>query len=326
VSAGQAAAVCVAVLAAAARPVCAAAQADAEAGADVLALAPSPRATALGGAYAAGAPYDPFALFATPAGIAGPGGPGPPAGVPGGSVAAAYRAQVGDAASGSLAARFAGLGGAGAFAVRYVDYGEVAEIVPDPAFGGERGVATGSTVRGTEVALSTAYAYHAGPLAVGAGLDVVRTDLAELQDVAVAGSVGARLVLWGGRVALGTAVQHLGPDAAPGSDAPLPRTYRGGMAVELGSAGAVRLRVAADASGPWDRLRASTGAEVGVEGSEGVLLLARVGWDGSVEDGDALEAVSWGGGLVAGRLTVDYAYRGIGVLGAAHQVGVRLRR
>jgi hypothetical protein len=304
----------------------AAAQSDAEAGADVLTLAPSPRATALGGAYTAGAPGDPFALFANPAGIAGPGGPEDPGGVAGWSVGAAFRAHVGDASAGSLAARFAGLGGATAVAVRYLDYGEVEELVPDPAFGGERGMPTGARIRGTEVALSGAWALEAGPLSAGAGFDLVRTDLAELQDVAVAGSAGARVGLWGGRVGVGAAVQHLGADAAPGRDAPLPRTYRGGLSLALGAAGPLRLRVAADAAGPWDRLRPAVGAEVGIAGTDGVLLEARGGWDGSVEGEDALEALSWGGGLVVGDLAIDYAYRGIGVLGAAHQIGVRLRR
>ncbi|HSM37571.1 MAG TPA: hypothetical protein VK837_14300 [Longimicrobiales bacterium] len=304
----------------------AAAQSDAESGADVLALAPSPRATAFGGAYTAGAPGDPFALFANPAGIAGPGGPADPGGVGGWSVGAAFRAHVGDASAGSLAARFAGLGGAAAVAVRYLDYGEVDELIPDPAFGGERGMATGARIRGTEVALSGAYAFEVGPFAAGAGFDLVRTDLAELQDVAVAGSAGARVGLWEGRVGIGAAVQHLGADAAPGRDAPLPRTYRGGVSLALGVAGPLRLRVLADAAGPWDRLRPAVGAEVGIAGTDGVLLEARAGWDGSVEREDALEEWSWGGGLVVGDLAIDYAYRGIGVLGAAHQIGARLRR
>lgn len=302
----------------------AAAQSDAEAGADVLALAPSPRATALGGAYAAGAPGDPFALFHNPAGIAGP-GPAVRDGADGWVLGGAYRAHVGDAVSGSLAARFAAPGGAGAVAVRYLDYGEVEEIVPDPAFGGERGMATGARVRGTEVALSTAYALEAGPLALGAGLDLVRTDLAGLDDVAVAGAAGARVGLWHGRLAVGAAVQNLGADAGPGRDAPLPRTYRGGVALALEQATRVRVRIAADAAGPWDRIRPALGAEVGLVGTDGVVLEARVGWDGSVDAGDALAEWSYGGGLVLGVLVIDYAYRGVGVLGEAHQVGVRYR-
>ncbi len=301
-----------------------AAQSDAEAGADVLALAPSPRATALGGAYAAGAPGDPFALFHNPAGIAGP-GPAVRDGADGWLLGGAYRAHVGEAASGSLAARFAAPGGAGAVAVRYLDYGEVEEIVPDPAFGGERGMATGARVRGTEMALSTAYALEAGPLALGAGLDLVRTDLASLDDIAVAGAVGARVGLWHGRLAVGTAVQNLGSDAGPGRDAPLPRTYRGGVVLALDAAPRLRVRVAADAAGPWDRIRPALGAEVGLVGTDGVVLEARVGWDGSVGEGDALEEFSYGGGLVLGALVIDYAYRGVGVLGEAHQIGVRYR-
>ena len=298
------------------------AQSDAEAGADVLALAPSPRATALGGAYAAGAPGDPFALFHNPAGIAGPRA-ADRHGAIGWVLGGAYRAHVGDAASGSLAARFVAPGGAAAVALRYLDYGAVEEIVPDPAFGGERGMATGARVRGTEVALSTAYAFEVGVVALGAGLDVVRTDLVDLDAVAVAGAAGARVGLWDGRLAVGAAVQNLGSDGGPGRDAPLPRTYRGGVALALAAASRLRVRVAADAAGPWDRIRPALGAEVGLVGNGGVVLEARLGWDGSVGRGDALEEFSYGGGIALGALAVDYAYRGVGVLGDAHQIGVR---
>ncbi len=299
-------------------------QSDAEAGADVLELAPAPRAAALAGAYAAGAPEDPFASFFNPAGIAGAAAP-PAAGTAGWSLAAAYRRHLGDAHAGSAAARFGGLGGAASVAIRYVDYGDVPELVPDPAFGGERGVETGARVGAAELALSAAYGVEIGPVVLAGGFDLVRTDIAELQDVAVAGSAGARVTAWGGRIALGAAAQGLGGAAGPGRDAPLPRTYRAGAALVLGPAAGVDVRLGADVVGPWDRLKPVAGVEVHVAGGEDVALLARAGWDGSIEDGDALEEVTFGGGLEVGSLALDYAYRGVGVLGDAHQFGVRFR-
>lgn len=299
-------------------------QSDAEAGADVLELAPAPRAAALAGAYAAGAPEDPFAAFYNPAGIAGRAAPGV-AGSAGWTVAAAYRRHVGDAHAGSAAARFGGLGGAAAVAIRYVDYGDVPELVPDPAFGGERGMETGASVGASEVALSAAYGVELGPAVLAGAFDLVRTDIADLQDVAVSGSAGARVTAWDGRVALGLAAQHLGARAGPGRDAPLPRTYRAGAALVLGPASGVSLRLGADVAGPWDRLKPAAGAEVHVAGGDDVALLARAGWDGSTAEGDALDDVAFGGGLVVGSLVIDYAYRAVGVLGDAHQFGVRFR-
>lgn len=298
-----------------------AAQSDAASGAPVLRLAPSPRAVALGETYAAGAPEDPFALFYNPAGI---GGRRPPAeeGRGAWSVAAAYREHVGDAAAGAFAARFRGLGGAGGVGIRYIDYGAVEELVPDPAFGGQVGTPTGGTVRGTEVALGAAYALDVGPVSVGAGFDMVRTDIADLQDVGVGVSAGFRAAFWDGRIGLGAAAQHLGADAGPGTDAPLPRTYRAGASIGFGG-DPVWIRFSGDASGPDDRLRPSGGLELRLAGTDGVAVVGRAGWDGSVEDGDALEAFSYGAGVVLGPLSVDYAYRSYGVLGAAHQLGVR---
>ncbi|MEN8373994.1 MAG: hypothetical protein ABFS34_00940 [Gemmatimonadota bacterium] len=302
-----------------------AAQSHGEAGADVLALAPAPRAGAMAGAYAAGAPGDPFAVFFNPAGIAGAPGPAGGAGRARWSAAAAYRRHVGDASAGSAALRLRGFGGASVVSVRYLDFGEVQEIVPDPAFGGERGLPTGARVGGAELALGAAHGLEIGPAVIGVGFDMVRSDIADLQDVALAASVGARVTGWDGRIALGAAVQHLGADAGPGRDAPLPRTYRAGGALQLGGPGGIWIRLAADAVGPWDRLRPVAGAEVLVAGSEGVELRARAGWDGTLEDGDALGEVAFGGGLRAGALVLDYAYRGVGVLGDAHQFGLRFR-
>jgi hypothetical protein len=300
------------------------AQSDAESGADVLELAPAPRAAAMAGAYAAGAPDDPFAGFFNPAGIAGRAAPGDSASAVW-TVAAAYRRHVGDAKAGTAAARFAGLGGAASVAIRYVDYGDVAELVPDPAFGGERGMETGATVGATELALSAAYGVELGVVVLGAGFDLVRADLADLQDVAVSGSAGARVTAWAGRVAFGAAAQNLGGAAGPGRDAPLPRSYRAGAALLLGPPSGARMRLAGDVVGPWDRLRPVAGVEVHVVGSDGVALQVRAGWDGSTRDGDALDDLAFGGGLVLGSLAIDYAYRAVGVLGDAHQFGVRFQ-
>src|SRR5690606_23667571 len=126
-----------------------------------------------------------------------------------------------------------------------------------------------------------------------------------------------------GRLHLGAAVQNLGPDVGPGRAAPLPRTVRAGVALELGDAAGLRMALAADAVHVEQRVSFAAGLETGYR-SGGLGLLARAGFDGRAREGDAASPLTLGAGMVLGRIRLDYAYRGVGPLGATHHFGFSL--
>lgn len=294
-------------------PATAVAQGPGRSGAAILRLPASPRSAALGGAVSTGSGAEPFTFLSNPAAAAAPGARG---------LAATYRAHRGDVAVGGVAAGVDLGPGRFAVALRYLDLGEVSVVVPDPAFGGERGVPTGGRASGGELALSAAYAGRVGPVRLGAAVSGVRSELAELSDVAVAGDVGAALDLAKGRLMASVAAQHLGPDAGPGRPADLPRSVRAGLALRPGWPRPADVLVAVEVAGPTDDVQPRGGLEVRFDGGS-VGLIGRAGWDGAVERGDAVSRWAVGGGLVVGSWTLDYAYRGLGPLGESHQFGFR---
>ncbi|HUH12443.1 MAG TPA: hypothetical protein VMK65_05015, partial [Longimicrobiales bacterium] len=237
---------------------------------------------------------------------------------------AAFRSHPGDVAAGALAAAF-GMGPLRAGAsLLYLDLGEVEERVPDPAVGGQGGMATGRSFGGGELALGLALATALGPLDVGAGGTVIRSGWAGDGEVAFAGDVGVRARLMEGRLGLAVAVLGLGPEAGPGADAPLPRLVRAGAEVRVGGGvAAPRALLVAEARGPEDALRPAAGIELRVASSERAALLLRAGWRGDLNGSDALSPLGVGGTLELGAWRLDYAFRGAGLLGDAHEVGFR---
>lgn len=305
----------IAALLLAATAVCAPAAAAQDPGATaaaVLRVAPAPRPLALGGAYAPLA--DALSVFYNPARLSA----ADPA------ATFAYRTLPVEAGVGSaaVAARIGpGTLGIGA---QFLNYGEIDVVEPDPSTGDEIGIPTGERVGGGELAVTAAYGVRlADRVELGAGAKLLRLQLAEASATGTAFDVGAGLEVWDGRVALGAALQNLGSDIGPGRASPLPRTIRAGAALRLESPAGLRTVLVAEAVERNGAVSPLGGLEVG-RVRPGAALVGRIGYDGAAGD-DARDPVIFGAGLLLGGLAVDYAYRAMGPLGAAHVFGVTLR-
>ncbi len=211
--------------------------------------------------------------------------------------------------------------------VQMLSFGSVREVVPDPAFGGERGEETGASVSASDLALSVGYAARWRGVRVGGAAKLVRQDVAGEAGNAFAGDLGAALDLLGGRLTLAAAAQHLGPELeVAGSSAPLPTVLRAGASGTLGR-GPLTLLLAADVAQTRDfDPRVAAGAEVTWAATPRVALVARGGLAQAANGSDARGA-TFGGSVALGRLSVDYGYQGFDALGSAsHRVGVRYGR
>ena len=284
-----------------------AAQGAGSAASTVLRLAPAPRALALGGAMAAVA--DPFGLESNPA-LTGRTG--------GAAAAASYQALPVDVTAG--AAVFGGgvPGGAAALSFRFVDYGDI-EVVEEGT--PPVGVPTGETATGGELSALAAYAFDAGPVRLGVAGRWLRMDVAGLRDDALAADVGA-LIAPLDALALGVAVQNLGGDVRAGRAAPLPTTVRAGARLS-GTLGPVETLLAVEGR----RREARNGLGLGLEiGAGGPALRGdvRIGYESRAAAGDAYSRLVFGAGVRVERLTVDFAYRALGPLGATRQFGIAL--
>jgi hypothetical protein len=291
------------------RPAAAAAQGAGSAASTVLRLPPAPRPLALGNALVAlddvwGAEYNPAsALFGEAA------------------VAAAYQALPVGASAGAAALGIPlGATRSLAVSVRFVDYGEIDVIEPDPTL--PVGHPTGATARGGEVTMLVAGAVGLGPLRLGLAARWLRLDVAGLVDDALAADAGAALDLapW---LRVGGAVQSVGSDLDAGRSAPLPRTLRLGASVRR-SAGPLDGLLVVEARRREER----TGLGAGLEASGsagGVEASARLGYESRPASGDAYSRWVFGGGVRLDRISVDLAYRALGPLGATRQVGIGYR-
>jgi hypothetical protein len=287
----------------------AAAQGAGSAASTVLRIPPGPRPLALGNALVA--LDDVWTIEYNPAG-ARPGAT---------ELAAAYQTlPVGASAGAAVLARPMGGTRALGLSVRFVDYGEIDVIEPDPTF--PVGHPTGTTVRGGEVTMLAAGSVALGPLRLGVAGRWLRVDVAGLVDDAFAADAGATVAVasW---LRLGAAAQNLGGELEAGRPAPLPRTVRMG-ASGRGSVGPLAGLVAVEAR----RREARTGVGAGLEvagGTGGIEAAARLGYESRAAAGDAYARLIFGGGVRVDRLTVDLAYRALGPLGATRQVGVGYR-
>ena len=206
------------------------------------------------------------------------------------------------------------------FGAQALDYGAEPEIVPDPATSGRRGLATGVTFHPYEVLAVSSEVYRRGFLALGFSGKYDRQQFgAEVAD-AWAGDVGLALAVFD-LMALGVSVQNLGGDL--GADARLPRRTRAGFTLNYTDPqGAFRLLTTVE--GQWPR----AGAAVMIVGLEGGIVAGGVGLTGRLgyATRPAVTAASRftaGGGVVLGRLQLDYALQGYAALGGAHRVGLR---
>lgn len=278
----------------------------------VLQLAPAPRSLALGGAYAALA-ADELGIFYNPARLA----------LAAGAVGLAYQTLPLAAGAGSLAAALPAGPGVFGGGVQFLNLGEVDVVEPDPA-GGEWGIPTGERVGGAEVALSAGYGVAIGPVQVGAAAKLLRFQLAEVEATGAAFDLAAGAELFAGRLALGVSAQNLGGETGPGRPAPLPRLLRVGAAVRLGQGVGPRALLALEAMARHGRVALATGVEAGIAGAGGLELVGRVGYRHAPEAEQAEPPLVFGAGLALDRFALDYAYRSLGPLGAAHLFGVSI--
>lgn len=280
----------------------------------ILQLPPSPRPLALGEAYAALA-TDELGVFYNPARLSASTG----------DFGLAYQTLPAGAGAGSLAGKVRlgpGVLGAG---LQFLNFGEVDVIEPDPTTGGETGIPTGERVGGGELALSLGYGVRPfAALEVGVTAKLLQMQLAGSGGGGAAIDLGTAYGLFAGRVTLAAVAQNLGPAMGPGKKAPLPRTFRTGVAARLGELGPAALDFAMEAISREGATRLAAGAEVGVAVPGEVKLIGRLGYS-AAHQGDVASPFLTGAGLALERYRIDYAYRDLGLLGRVHLFGVSVR-
>jgi hypothetical protein len=295
-------------------------------GAQVLQFVAGSRAAALSGAYTA-ASGDADALFYNPAGVA----------TLQRGAALAYERYVADVALASfggvlsLGRLTVGLGGV------YLDGGEIDELVPDPDFGGNRGIATGRSVSATEmVARLSAATSLTDRLRLGASVGIVSASIGDGETVANLPSgassrapsfdVGAQYELSFGTV--GIALRNVGTRIS-GDDvtsAPQPTEARLGVATQFARADGLGVTLHSDLIARINE--GSAGLVFGVEGGwqptahRTVGAVARLGYSAAEGEG-GLAAVKFGAGISMPQLALDYTYQHLDFLGSVHRLGLR---
>jgi hypothetical protein len=207
------------------------------------------------------------------------------------------------------------------FGAQALDYGTEPEIVPDPATGGRRGMATGASFHPYEALAASSLVYRRGVAALGGTVKYDRQQIGDEISDAWAGDVGLAIAVFD-IMAMGVSVQNLGGDL--GNGALLPRRTRAGLTLNYTDPqGTFRLLTTLE--GQWTRDRSAVlvqGLEGGVVTS-GVGLTGRVGYSTRPTVTDA-SRWTFGGGIVLGRLALDYAFQGYDALGGGtHRVGIR---
>jgi hypothetical protein len=207
------------------------------------------------------------------------------------------------------------------FGAQALDYGSEPEIVPDPATGGRRGMPTGASFHPYEALATTSLVYRRGFAALGFTGKYNRQQIGSDVSDAWAGDVGLALAVFD-IMAVGVSVQNLGGDL--GNGALLPRRTRAGLTLNYTDPqGTFRLLTTLE--GQWTRDRRAVLVQ-GVEGgivTGGVGLVARVGY-ATRPAVTAASRMTFGGGIVLGRLAMDYAFQAYDALGGGtHRVGLR---
>jgi hypothetical protein len=281
----------------------------------ILELPASARAQALGGGYAALVDDD-AAVFYNAAQLVAPAAPDRSAGL---SIQQYFASSTVAALSGAMR-----LGpGALALGIQVLNYGSEDEIVPDPNFGGQRGMATGGTVSASDMVLSAGYGVTARRVRLGGAAKLVRQRVADLSGGTAALDLGAAADLaMGATVAI--AVQNLGGDLTlGGTRGSLPSAIRFGAAMPVLTSGATRVTATAEVGGVRDAGAVPAGGlEATWKARSGVTLAARIG--ASHTKGSDASPVAFGGGLTARHFALDYAYQGYRSVGdATHRLGIR---
>jgi len=280
-------------------------------GSVLTALPGSTRAAALGGAGAA-LIGDAGAIFANPAGIATVRHLG---------LEGSYEPYLAGTAisTAAIALRVSRL--TWGFGAETLDYGSEPEIVPDPSTGGRRGMATGASFHPYEALVATSLVYRRGFAALGATVKYDRQQIGSEVSHAWAGDIGVAIAVFD-IMAFGVSVQNLGGDL--GGGALLPRRTRAGLTLNYTDPeGTYRLLTTLE--GQWTRDKHAVLIQ-GIEGgivTGGVGLVARAGYSTRPAVTDA-SRITLGGGVVLGRLAMDYAFQPYDALGGGtHRVGLR---
>jgi hypothetical protein len=206
------------------------------------------------------------------------------------------------------------------FGIRILDFGSDSAFVPDPAFGGDRGLATGATIGAYHALGVGTLTYRHGFVSAGVSVKALREHLGVGSDPAVnASAVGADVgvaAAFFDIAALGVVVQNIGSGIRGDSArAPLPHTTRVGFTLNIfDPQGTKRLLNTVEwVSPPGGDAYWIFGFEGGAV-SGGVGLLGRLGIVTGRRTTDLRSPVV-GGGLVFHNLRIDYAYQGLDALG-----------
>lgn len=275
------------------------------------ALPGSTRSAALGGAGAA-LVGDAGAMFANPAGIAT---------IRHIALEGSYEPYLAGTAVSSAALAVRVGRWTWGFGAAALDYGSEAEIIPDPATGGRRGMPTGAEFHPYEALAATSMVYRRGFIALGVTAKYNRQQIGEMVSDAWAGDAGVAIAVFD-IMAFGVSVQNIGGDRGDGGL--LPRRTRAGLTLNYTDPQGT-LRLLTTLEGQWTRNRSAVliqGVEAGVV-TNGVGLIGRVGYATRAAVTDASH-FTFGGGIVLGRLGMDYAFQGYEALGGGtHRVGLR---
>jgi hypothetical protein len=288
----------------------------------VLVLPATTRVLGLGGAYA-GVVGDEGSIFVNPAGLAA---------IRKVALGMSYQRYLLDSylVSGDAVVRVGrfdlGVG------VNVLNYGQDTVYRPDPAFGGDRGIADpgGAMVGAYSAEAVGSVAYRFGMFSLGASAKYVKDHLS-IPDTTLYNAsgfgfdAGAALAFFD-IAAFGVVVQNIGADLKTDTrtPAPLPLTVRAGFSLSIVDPQRTgRLMVVGD----WVSPRGSRNYWIfGLEGgvvSDGVGLLGRAGVATGRAPTDQRSLV-FGGSLVFHNLQLDYGYQGFSTLGAGtSRVGVR---
>ena len=180
---------------------------------------------------------------------------------------------------------------------------------------------TGASFHPYEALATTSLVYRRGFAAMGFTAKYNREQIGSDVSDAWAGDIGLAIAVFD-IMAVGVSVQNLGGDL--GNGALLPRRTRAGLTLNYTDPqGTFRLLTTLEAQ--WTRDRSAVLIQ-GIEGgivTGGVGLVARVGYATRATVTDA-SRMTFGGGIVLGRLGMDYAFQAYDALGGGtHRVGLR---
>ena len=284
----------------------------------LLELPSSARALALGGAYAA-LGSDEAAIFYNPAQLGV---------LTSASAGLSVQSYIQSSTLGAFAAAMPlgpGLLGVGA---QVLDYGSEdryeCDLASFPTC--EHGVKTG-TVSASDIVASVGYAMTVRGVRVGSTVKYVRQSIADVTGGVPAVDFGAALDLSFGAT-VGLSVQNIGGRLTLGSTSgALPRAVRFGAALPRQRVGPLDVTATAEVA-QWTGAGTvpAVGGEVLYHTTNGISLAGRVGAQ-SIGTETRASPLTFGGGLAARHLAVDYAYQGFDLIGGAtHRIGVRFWR